>query len=134
MAWHDSVKCFTLLVERMNQWNETCHLEALQMRPGMGLVTQFWRNTSMIMHSWGATRIIAWMRYRELYQLGEFKFRIGPVNRHHLWLQQKYKTNYCNAAPFLTLRQTLRNWTEENKGFGNLIIAPNEEYLHYHWN
>ena len=135
-AWHDSVKCFILLIERMNQWNETCHLDALQMRPGMGLVTLFWRHTSVIMHAWGATRIIAWMRYNELYQLGEFKFPTGPVHRHHLFLQKRYKDNYNNAAPFLTLQKpsVISNRTKDNKGFGDLIIAPNEDYWPYHWN
>ena len=61
MAWHHSIKCFTLLVTKMNQWNETCHLEALKMRPGMGMVTSFWEITSMIMHAWGARKIIAWI-------------------------------------------------------------------------
>ena len=136
MAWHDSVKYFILLIERMNQWNETCHLEALQMRPGMGLVTPFWRHTSIIMHAWGATRIIAWMRYRELYQPGEFKFPTGPVHRHHLFLQKRYKESYNNAAPFLTLQKpsVISNRTKDNKGFGDLIIVPNEHYMPYHWN
>ena len=136
MAWHDSVKCFTLLITKMNQWNENCHLEALKMRPGMGKVSSFWEITSMIMHAWGASKIIAWMRFRELYELNGFRFPIGPVSARHLKIQRRYRVSFQNAAPFLEVQEpyVLSNRTKESKGFGNLVIAPNADYLPHHWN
>ena len=136
MAWQDSIKCFTLLITKMNQWNKTCHVEALKMYPGMGQVTSFWEITSMIMHAWGATKIIAWMRFRNLYQLGTLQFPIGPVSARHLKMQRRYGVSFESAAPFLEVHEpyVLGFWTKENKGFGNLIIAANKDYLPRHWN
>ena len=135
MAWHDNIKFFILLIDRMNQWNETCHLEAPQMRPGMGLVSTFWSITSMAMHAWSASKIIAWMQFRELYEPGKFKFPIGPVSDRHLILQRRYIVSYQSAAPFFEVQEAfvLSNRTKDNKGFGNLITAPIEEYMP-HWN
>lgn len=136
MAYHDSIKCFRLIIERMNNWNPHAYDEALMYRPGVGLVSQFWAITSQIVLAWGAERIRSWMRSMLLYQPGTYCFPTGPVSELKLFIQRRVKYSYDNGAPFLPMQepQILTNRTADQKGFGNIVISSIEEYKKDDWN
>ena len=136
MAYHDSIKCFRLIIERMNNWNPHAYDEALMYHPGTKLVSPFWQLTSKIVLAWGAQRIRKWMQSMLLYQPGTYGFTKGPVTARQLRVQSRYQVSLDNAAPFLDMQEAcvIANRAKNCKGFGNLILSPHGDYLPWHWN
>ena len=136
MAYHDSIKCFRLIIDRMNNWNIHAYDDALLQRPGAGMVTSFWQLTSVIVLTWGAARIRTYMRSMLLYQPGNFGFATGPITAKLLKLQKRHGISVNNSATFLSMREScvITNHTKESKGFGNLETVPKEKYERWHWN